>query len=134
MALSKDFEAFAVDLFSGPQSSGLGPIRIKRMFGGALVYAGEHGFALLDDEAIWIKVDDGNEAAFIEAGMPRASYPTKDGQVMEMAYRRLPGTALDDPEEACRWAQLGVEAAVRKAAAKKPKKVKRPSPLAGEGI
>ncbi len=119
MALSKDFEAFAVDLFSG-----LGPIRVKRMFGGALAYVGEHGFALLDDDVIYIKVDAGNEAAFQAEGCPRATYPTKDGQVMEMAYRRLPEAALDDAEEACRWARTGIEAAMRKAAAKKPKKVK----------
>ncbi len=119
MALSKDFEAFTVDLFSG-----LGSIRIKRMFGGALAYAGEHGFALLDDEAIWIKVDGENEAAFVAEGSPRASYPGQDGHVMQMAYRRLPEAALDDPETACRWARTGIEAAMRKAAAKKTKKVK----------
>ena len=117
MALSKDFEAFAIDLFSG-----LGPIRVKRMFGGALVYAGEHGFALLDDEIIYIKVDAQNEPALIAEGCAKATYPTKDGQVMEMAYRRLPEAALDDPEAACRWARTGIEAAVRKSAAKKPKK------------
>jgi len=117
MSLSKDFEAFAVDLFSG-----LGPIRVKRMFGGALVYAGEHGFALLDDEVIYIKVDAENEPAFQAEGCSRASYPAKDGKVMEMAYRRLPEAALDDPEAACRWARTGIEAAVRKVAAKKPKK------------
>ncbi len=121
MALSKDFEAFAVDLFSG-----LGPVRTKRMFGGALIYAGDHGFALLDDDAVWIKVDAENEAAFLAEGCPKASYPTKDGQVMEMAYRRLPEAALDDPEAACRWARTGIEAAMRKAAAKKPKKIKAP--------
>ena len=116
MSLSKDFEAFAVELFAG-----LGPIRIKRMFGGGLVYADDLGFALLDDDVVYIKVDAGNEAAFEAEGCPRATYPTKDGQVMEMGYRRLPEAAMDDPEEACRWARTGIEAAMRKAAKKKPK-------------
>ncbi len=115
MAVSKSFEAFAAELLSG-----LGPIRIKRMFGGAAAYSGDKIFALLDDEAIWIKVDDQNEQAFIDQGSARISYPTKDGRVMEMPYRRLPDTALDDPDEAVRWARLGVEAAMRKPA--KPKK------------
>ena len=75
MALSKDFEAFAVDLFSG-----LGPIRVKRMFGGALAYLGEHGFALLDDDVIYIKVDGANEPAFQAEGCPRATYPRKTGK------------------------------------------------------
>jgi DNA transformation protein len=119
MALSKDFEAFAVDLFSG-----LGIIRVKRMFGGALIYADDLGFALLDDDMIYIKVDGVNEAVFEAEGCPRATYPTTDGQVMAMAYRRLPEAAMDDAEEACRWARFGIEAAMRKAKAKKPKKVK----------
>ena len=119
MSLSKDFEAFAVELLSG-----LGPVRVKRMFGGGTAYVGEYGFALLDDEAIWIKVDAGNEAAFVDAGSPRFTYPMKDGRVMDMAYRRLPESAFDDPEAAVRWARTGVEAAMRKAAEKKPKKTK----------
>jgi DNA transformation protein len=121
MALSKDFEAFAVDLLSG-----LGPIRTKRMFGGALAYAGEQGFALLDDDVIYIKVDPENEAAFVAEGCVKATYPTKDGQVMEMGYRRLPEAAMDDPEEACRWARLGIDAAMRKAARKPKPKAKKP--------
>lgn len=123
MSLSKDFEAFAVELFAG-----LGPIRIKRMFGGAMAYAGEHGFALLDDEAIWIKVDDASDAAFVEAGSPRFTYPMKDGRLMEMSYRRLPETAMDDPDEALSWARLGVEAAMRKDAAKTARTPKRAKP------
>ena len=109
MALSKSFEAFATELLAG-----VGPIRVKRMFGGAAAYLDERIFALFDDEAIWIKVDAENEAAFIEAGAPRLSYSAKDGKLMEMAYRRMPEAALDDAEEATRWARLGVQAAMRK--------------------
>jgi DNA transformation protein len=123
MALSKDFEAFAIDLFSG-----LGPIRTKRMFGAALAYAGEFGFALLDDEAIWIKVDAANEAAFIDGGCPRFTYPMKDGRVADLGFRKLPEAAMDDPEEAMCWGRLGVEAAMRKAEiVKKPKTKKTPT-------
>lgn len=120
MALSKDFEAFAVDLFSG-----LGPVRIKRMFGAGMAYAGEFAFALLGEDAIWIKVDVVSEPAFEAEGSPRFSYPMKDGRVIDMDYRRLPEAAMDDPEDACRWARTGVEAAMRKAAAKPQKKNKR---------
>lgn len=121
MALSKSFEAFAVELLQG-----LGPIRVKRMFGGAAAYLDDRIFALLDDDAIWIKVDALNEAAFVEAGLARITYPMKDGRIMDMPYRRLPESALDDPDEAVRWARLGVEAALRKPdktpKAAKPKK------------
>jgi DNA transformation protein len=117
VALSKSFEAFATELLAG-----VGPIRVKRMFGGAAAYLDDQIFALFDDEAIWIKVDDLNEQAFVDAGSARITYPMKDGRVMEMAYRRLPEAALDDSDEAVRWARLGVEAAVRKPAKKKASK------------
>ena len=126
MALSKEFEAFAVELFNE-----LGPVRTKRMFGGAMAYIEDLGFALLDDDAIWIKVDDINEAAFEAEGLPRASYPMKDGRVMEMGYRKLPESALDDPSEAATWGRLGLEAASRKAS--KPKKAKTPAKAAKAG-
>ena len=119
MSVSREAEAFAIDLFAG-----LGPIRIKRMFGAALAYAGEFNFALLDDESTWIKVDESVEAAFFEAGSPRFTYVMKDGRQIEMDYRGLPETAMDDPDEALSWARLGVEAGMRAAAKKaaKPKK------------
>ncbi len=118
MALSKDFEAFAIELFSG-----LGAVRVKRMFGGALAYVDDLGFALLDDEVIWIKVDETSDPVFAAEGMPRFTYPMKDGRIMDMAYRRLPDTAMDDASEAARWGRLGIEAAARKLA--KPKKAKK---------
>ena len=120
MAVSSDFEAFAHDLFSG-----LGEVRSKRMFGGSSLYAGELLFALLDDDCIWIKVDAQNEAAFLDAGSPKFTYPMKDGRSMEMNYRRLPDEALDDPAEATRWGRMGIEAALRKKSAKPPRKPRK---------
>ena len=116
MALTREFEAFALELLAG-----LGALRSKRMFGGAALYAGEVLFALADDDAIWIKVDDAVEPLFVAEGPPLLSYSSKAGEVMTMPYRRLPETALDDPDEAVRWAKLGVEAAIRKKAAPKKK-------------
>jgi DNA transformation protein len=117
MALSKEFQAFAEELLQE-----LAPIQIKRMFGGAAAYRDGRIFALLDDDAIWIKVDEVNEAQFADQGLPRMTYPMKDGRIMDMAYRRLPDSALDDPSEAARWARLGIEAAARKPEKKASKK------------
>lgn len=38
--------------------------------------------------------------------------------MMTMAYWSLPDTALDDPDEAVRWARGAMEVAVRKASRK----------------
>ncbi len=102
----------------------LGPIEIKPMFGAASVYFDGRIFALLDDGVIWLKADDENAPDLIAAGGRQFSYASKDGQRLEMAYWSLPEPALDDPEEAVRWARSSIEAAVRKAAKKKPRRPK----------
>lgn len=104
------------DLFAG-----LGPIHAKRMFGGAGLYCDGLIFAIVADGLAWIKGDDTNRAAFEEVGSERFTYDAR-GKPMQMNYWRLPDAALDDPDEATRWARLGLEAARRAAAKKKPKK------------
>lgn len=108
----------------------LGPLAIKRMFGGAGVYAHDQMFALLDDGVVWLKTDAQNEPALREAGSRQFTFPTKDGQVMTMAYWSLPEAAVDDPDEAVRWARASIDAALRKASVKKPRKKKPVSPPA----
>ncbi len=100
----------------------LGPIEIKPMFGAASVYADGLIFALLDDGVIWLKADDENRAALEAAGARQITYASKDGKVMAMPYWSLPDSALDDADEAVRWARSSLEAARRKAALKKPRK------------
>ena len=105
--------------------AGLGPLTIKRMFGGAAVYADGLIFALLDDGVVWMKADEQNEPTLREAGARQFTFPMKDGVMMPMAYWSLPDPALDDPDEAVRWARMSMEAALRKAATKKPRKPKK---------
>ncbi len=45
---------------------GLGPLRIRRMFGVAGVYAGEVMFAVIDDDVLYLKTD-GALAAELDA-------------------------------------------------------------------
>lgn len=119
MALSKSFEAFALELFAGA-----GPVRVKRMFGGAALYLDDLVTALLDDDAVWIKVDDDTEAQLADLGEPRFTYAAKDGATMEMRYRRMPESAFDAPDEAAAWLRLGLAAALRAKAAKPKRKPK----------
>lgn len=105
--------------------AGLGPMTIKRMFGGAAAYSNGLIFALLDDGVVWMKADEQNEPALREAGARQFTYPMKDGQMMSMAYWSLPEAAVDDPDEAVRWARMSMDAALRKAAAKTVRKPKK---------
>lgn len=119
MAYDPDFGEWVREHFAA-----LGPLEIKRMFGGAGVYANGLIFALLDDGTVWLKADDVNAPLLAAAGSRQFTYPTKDGKEMAMAYWSLPESALDDPDEAVTWARRSMDAALRKAAAKKPRKPK----------
>lgn len=117
MAYDPDFGEWVREHFAA-----LGPLEIRRMFGGAAVYANGLIFALLDDGMVWLKADEINAPLLVEAGARQFTYPTKDGARMAMAYWSLPESALDDPDEAADWARQSIAAALRKAAARKPRK------------
>ena len=107
----------------------LGPITIRRMFGGAGVYAEGRMFALLAEDTIYLKVDPALKADLGAAGSQpfvwRPDQGPKAGQAVEMSYWRLPDSALDDPEEACQWARRAV-AVAQAAALTKPKPKAKP--------
>ncbi|MEQ1617337.1 MAG: TfoX/Sxy family protein [Terricaulis sp.] len=121
--MAKDsFHDFVKELFAG-----VGPVAIKRMFGGAGGYANDVMFLLLADGAIFLKADDALKAELAKEGCgpfiwEPASGP-RAGEKVEMGYWRLPDSALDDPDEAVRWGAKAL--AVARAAKTKPKKRKR---------
>lgn len=102
----------------------LEPLEIKRMFGGAAVYSQGLIFALLDDGVVWLKADETNQPLLEKAGARQFTFPGKDGEPMAMAYWSLPDSAVDDADEAIVWARRSIDAALRKAATKKPRKVR----------
>jgi DNA transformation protein len=107
------------DLFAG-----LGPLRIRRMFGGQGIYSGDAMFALEAAGELYLKTDSETVGAFEAAGSRPFVY-RKDGKSTAMSYWRLPEAALDDPDEAARWGRLALEAARRAAARKGEKKGRR---------
>lgn len=117
------FIAHALDLFSGLDL----PVSARRMFGGLGFYAGGLFFAIGDhaEGRLWLKVDDGNRAAFEAEGGQPFTYTMPGHEVMTMAYLTPPDGALEDAEAMLPWATLGVEAA-RRAAAAKAAKAARP--------
>ena len=119
MAYDPDFGEWVREHFAA-----LGPLEIKRMFGGASVYANGLIFALLDDGVVWLKADDVNAPLLAAAGARQFTYPTKGGDTMAMAYWSLPERAVDDADEAVDWARQSIDAALRKAAAKTVRKPK----------
>ena len=95
------------DLFAG-----IGPVRVRRMFGGQGIYLGDLMFALEAGGELYLKADDATVKAFRAAGSAPFLYE-RDGRRIEMSYWRIPAAAADDPDEASRWGRLALEAARR---------------------
>lgn len=116
------FHEFVKELFAG-----LGPVQVKRMFGGAGGYADGVMFLLLGDDTIYLKADDALKAQLRAEGCgPFVWEPQsgpRAGEKVDLGYWRLPDSALDDPDEAAQWGRKALAIAQAKAAAK-PKKAK----------
>lgn len=115
------FHEFVKELFAG-----LGPVQVKRMFGGAGGYADGVMFLLLADDAIYLKADDALKAELRAQGCGPIVWEPQSGpragERVDLGYWRLPDSALDDPDEAMIWGRKALTIAKAKAAAKKPRK------------
>ncbi|MGZ3376462.1 MAG: TfoX/Sxy family protein [Phenylobacterium sp.] len=112
-----DFHAFVEELFSG-----LGPVRFKRMFGVAALYADDLIFGLIDDDTIYLLADEAMRAEMEAQGSVRWVYRFSSKASGSMSYWRLPEAALDDPEEAAAWGRKALAVAQGKATGKRPKR------------
>lgn len=97
-----------------------GPVEIRRMFGGHGVFRGGVMFALIHDEMLFLRRDDGNRAAFAAAGMGPFRYRRR-GKLVALAYHQAPPEALEDSELLGQWADLAFAAALRRAEARAPR-------------
>ncbi len=87
----------------------LGPLSVRKMFGGAGLYLDGTIFSLIAFEEIFLKAK-GDFAAELEAeGSSPFVYEGKEKPVT-MSYWRLPDSALDDADEAVVWARKAIAA------------------------
>jgi DNA transformation protein and related proteins len=93
--------------------SAFGVVAVRRMFGGAGIYADGTMFGLLADGVIYLKADELNAPAFERENLPPFTYETKDGTRGVMSYRRMPERLYDDPDELVTWARDALAAAQR---------------------
>lgn len=121
MALSAEYREYLQDLFAE-----VGPIRIKRMFGGAGIYLDDACFALvLRGEEILMRGDTDVGPKYEAEGSTQWIYENERRGPVAMPYWRLPDSAQDDPEEAATWARLSLEPARKSAAEKAATKARR---------
>ncbi|HKP16083.1 MAG TPA: TfoX/Sxy family protein [Gemmatimonadaceae bacterium] len=117
MAVSPGYQTFVLDQLRRV----LPGVRAKRMFGGVGLYADELFFALIDDDVLYLKVDDETRPDFEQRGLGPFQ-PFGEGSAT-MQYYQLPEDLLEDPEALRPWAEGAVAVARR---AKKKKGGKKP--------
>ncbi len=122
MAVSAEFQAFVAELLAP-----VGPVSIRRMFGGAGVFYDDVMFALIAGEVLYLKVDDASRGDFEAAGTRPFRYQTRHGERALAGYWELPEELLDQPEECVAWSRKAIDVALRAKAAKRPKR-RRPEP------
>jgi DNA transformation protein len=122
MSVSESYRIFVLE-----QIARVAPrVRGKSMFGGVGVYSGEHFFALIDNDALFFKVDDTNRPDFTAARMKPWS-PFESGKAAT-GYYELPADLLEDPDAMKPWVEKAIAVAARKKASKPAKEKKALKP------
>src|SRR5690242_3543663 len=85
------------------------PVRARAMFGGVGLYAGDVFFALIADDALYLRADDTTRPEFESLGMQAFRPFEEHGPVM--SYYQLPEEILEDAERLREWAERAVAAA-----------------------
>jgi DNA transformation protein and related proteins len=116
MARENEFIAYVLELIAP-----LGAASSRSMFGGYGIYIDSQIIAIVIDDTLYFKTDDASRKQFDDLGLEPFSY-TANGKTYAMSYFRAPDEALDSPHSMLPWARTALAAALRSAAAKKPRR------------
>jgi len=120
MAVSGSFLAFVLD-----QVAALPRVSSRRMFGGVGLYSDGVFFGLIDDDTMYLKVDDETRPAFEEAGSgPFRPYADRPEAVMK-SYYAVPTSVLEDRDELAAWARRAVEVGRVTGRTSRPRRTRR---------
>jgi DNA transformation protein len=89
MAVSESYRAYVLE-----QLQIIGPVTAKAMFGGIGLYRAGTFFGLMDDDALYFKVDDSTRGYFEDAGC-QPFRPYGEGS-HSMQYYVVPADVLED--------------------------------------
>ena len=97
-----------------------GPVSSRFMFGGFGLYADGAMFGLVDDGTLYLRADEVNRPSFEAVGAQPWVYEMK-GKPSTMPYYPIPEDDFDDRDALRGWFEGARAAALRVAAAKKPR-------------
>lgn len=116
MTISNNFLDQLRELFAP-----LGVVTIKKMFGGASIYADGVLFALVDDDVLYLKADGATKARYESEGLKPFTYEGQTGPV-SMSYWRAPERLYDEPDDMLAWAREAISVTNKAKMSARPKK------------
>lgn len=116
MAVSVSFRTYLLE-----QLGQVRPVTCRPMFGGLCFFAEGRAFALVAEDTLYFKVDDGNRPDFVAAG--RGPFLPFGDPDKPMQYYELPEEVLENTDELRVWMTKAIAVAAR-AKAKAPAKTK----------
>lgn len=116
MAVSSEYMEFIAD-----QLERLGPVKMRRMFGGMGLYIDDMMFGVIFGEELYFKVDDSNRGDYEAEEMDPFTYEMSSGKTGSISYYQVPERLYDDADELIDWARKSVEVMRRVHAEKRAK-------------
>jgi DNA transformation protein len=105
MPVSDTFRDYVLE-----QLSELGAVNARRMFGGVGLYSGELFFGVINDNLLYLRVDEASRPLFEAAGMT-ALRPVRAKPEVVAAYYQAPDHVLEDAETLVEWVRRSVAVA-----------------------
>jgi DNA transformation protein len=111
--------------------SPLGPVRVRRMFGGHGFYVDDLFIALIFEQQFFLQTDASIQPQFEAAGGRPFRYEGH-GRVVQMSYWTPPEEAMESPDAMLPWARLAMAAALKALNAAAAKKKRAPAAKASK--
>ena len=92
---------------------GMGPVEIKRFFGGASLCLAGVQFAFVMKGTLYLRADEGTRKEFEDLGSRPFSYATRAGRVTVASYYETPADVMDDATALRTWAAQAHRAALQ---------------------
>ncbi|MGE0767087.1 MAG: TfoX/Sxy family protein [Hyphomicrobiaceae bacterium] len=105
----------------------LGPVALRRMFGGYGIFLDGLMFGLVTGERVYFKTDETGRAAFQAEGLGPFTYAKKGAPAVLTSYWQVPDRLFDEPDELVDWARTAHRCAIDAQRAKRGKDRKVPS-------
>jgi DNA transformation protein and related proteins len=121
MSVSASFRDYVLE-----QLSALGRVSSRRMFGGVGLYCDGQFFGLIDDDVLYLKVDDRNRGEYLARGM-EPFRPYRDRPERSMSYYQAPVDVMEDAALLANWARDSLRAA-RESPSRTATRVRRAKP------